>query len=271
METPPPQAPPEGVPPSAPPAKPGLVDFINNMDARAWRAVWVTLIMFVVVGVMLVLGRLVFGDQIETTVRAWLGGAERGHWGLPAAILAFTIAAFIGAPQFVLYAACVLAFGPEKGFWYALIAVIGSGAVTYFTARFSGAQKLVARYSGATGGRFTRFIQSSRNAFFASMIVRMLPTAPFIVVNMSMAMAGMPFLPFIAGLAVGSAPKIAIVAFAGDGIMDALEGNVGAAALAGVIAIAIWFVAVVLVRKYVRNPVTEADPQPPGAAAPPPP
>jgi uncharacterized membrane protein YdjX (TVP38/TMEM64 family) len=259
METPPTEAPPEGqtppATPSAPPAKPGLSDFINNMDARAWRAVWVTLIMFVVVGVMLVLGRMVFGDQIETTVRAWLGGAERGHWGLPAAILAFTIAAFIGAPQFVLYAACVLAFGPEKGFWYALIAVIGSGAVTFFTARFSGAQKLVARYSGATGGRFTKFIQSSRNAFFASMIVRMLPTAPFIVVNMSMAVAGMPFLPFILGLAVGSAPKIAIVAFAGDGIMDALEGNVGAAALAGVIAIAIWFVAVVLVRKYVRNPV----------------
>ena len=76
-----------------------VVDFINNMDARAWRAVWVTLIMFVVVGAMLVVGRLYFGDQIEHSVRAWLGSAERGHWGLPAAIAAFTIAAFIGAPQ----------------------------------------------------------------------------------------------------------------------------------------------------------------------------
>lgn len=271
METPPLQAPPKGDLTPAPRAKSGLSDFINNMDARAWRAVWVTLIMFVLVGVMLVFGRLVFGDQIETTVRSLLWGAERGHWGLPAAILAFTIAAFIGAPQFVLYAACVLAFGPEKGFWYALIAVICSGAATFFTARFSGAQKLVARYSGATGGRFTRFIGNARNAFFASMVVRMLPTAPFIVVNMSMAVAGMPFLPFIAGLAAGSAPKIAIVAFAGDGIMDALEGNAGAAALAGAIAIAIWFVVVVLVRRYVRNPVTEDDPPPPGATARPPP
>jgi uncharacterized membrane protein YdjX (TVP38/TMEM64 family) len=239
-----------------------VADFVTNMDARAWRAVWITLAMFVVVGVMLVLGRLVFGDRIEIAVKAWLGGAERGHWGLPAAVAAFTIAAFIGAPQFVLYAACVLAFGPERGFWYALVAVIGSGAVTFYTARFSGAQKLVARYSGATGGRFTRFIGNARNAFFASMIVRMLPTAPFIVVNMSMAVAGMPFLPFILGLAAGSAPKIAIVAFAGDGIMDALEGNVGAAAVAGAVAIAIWFVAVVLVRRFVRNPVAEP-PEPP--------
>jgi uncharacterized membrane protein YdjX (TVP38/TMEM64 family) len=231
----------------------GVGDFITNMDARAWRAVWITLAMFVVVGAMLVAGRLVFGDAIEIAVKQWLGGAERSHWGLPAAIAAFTIAAFVGAPQFVLIAACVVAFGPERGFWYAWIATIFSGAVTFYIARFSGAQKLVARYSGATGGRFTRLMGDKRNAFFASMIVRMLPTAPFIVVNMSMAVAGMPFLPFILGLAAGVAPKTAIVAFAGDGIMDALEGNLGAAAIAGAIAIAIWFVGVVLVRRLVRK------------------
>lgn len=235
----------------------GAAEFVTNMDARAWRAVWITLAMFVVVGAMLVVGRLVFGDAIEIAVKQWLGGAERSHWGLPAAMAAFTVAAFVGAPQFVLIAACVVAFGPERGFWYAWVATIFSGAVTFYVARFSGAQKLVARYSGATGGRFTRLMGDRRNAFFASMIVRMLPTAPFIVVNMSMAVAGMPFLPFIAGLAAGVAPKTAIVAFAGDGIMDALEGNLGAAAVAGVIAIAIWLVGVVLVRRFVRKDAQE--------------
>lgn len=230
-----------------------LTEFVTNMDARAWRVVWVSLATFAVVAAMLVVGRLVFGDRVEVLVKAMLGGAERSHWGLPAAILAFTIAAFVGAPQFVLIAACVVAFGPERGFWYAWIATIVSGAATFFLAKVSGAQKLVARYSGATGGRFTRFIGKGRNAFFASMIVRMLPTAPFIVVNMSMAVAGMPFLPFIAGLAAGVLPKTAIVAFAGDGIMDALEGNLGSAAIGGAIAIAIWFIGVVLVRRFVRK------------------
>lgn len=235
----------------------GVGDFVTNMDARAWRVVWISLATFVVVGAMLVAGRLLLGDRIEIWVKDALYGADRGHWGLPAAMLAFTLAAFLGAPQFVLIAACVVAFGPERGFWYAWAATIFSGAVTYFVARFSGAQKLVARYSGATGGRFTRFIGDTRNAFFASMIVRMLPTAPFIVVNMSMAVAGMPFLPFILGLAAGVAPKTAIVAFAGDGIMDALEGNLGAAAVAGVIAIAIWLIGVVLVRRLVRKDASE--------------
>ncbi len=257
----------EPPPPITEPPKPGrkspfagVADFVNNMDARAWRAVWITLAMFVVVGAMLVVGRLVFGDAIEIAVKHWLGGADRGHWALPAAMAAFTIAAFVGAPQFVLIAACVVAFGPERGFWYAWIATIFSGAVTFYIAKFSGAQKLVARYSGATGGRFTRLMGDKRNAFFASMIVRMLPTAPFIVVNMSMAVAGMPFLPFILGLAAGVAPKTAIVAFAGDGIMDALEGNLGAAAVGGVIAIAIWFLGVVLVRRFVRKDNAENPP-----------
>lgn len=228
----------------------GAVDFITNMDARAWRVVWVTIALFVIVGAMLVVGRLIFGDQIADTVRAWLGGAERAHWGLPAAIVAFTVAAFIGAPQFVLIAACVVAFGPERGFWYAWGATIFSGAVTFFAGRMTGADKLVARYSGATGGRFTRFI--GKNAFLASMIVRMLPTAPFIVVNMGMAVAGMAFLPFIAGLAVGVLPKTAIVAFAGDGIMDALEGKAGGAVVAAAIAIVIWFLLMLFIRRVLR-------------------
>jgi uncharacterized membrane protein YdjX (TVP38/TMEM64 family) len=227
-----------------------LSDFVNNMDSRAWRAVAVTLGLFVVVGVMLVIGRLFYGEEIEAFVRTWLGGAERSHWGLPAAIAVFTLTAFIGAPQFVLIAACVIAFGPERGFWYAWIATLASGAVTYAMGRLSSAQT-VKRFGGATGGRFTRFM--GKNGFLASFFIRFVPTAPFAVVNMAMGAASVRFLAFMGGLALGVLPKTAIVAFAGDGIMDALEGNIGGAALMGVVAIALWFFGVVLIRRYVRR------------------
>ncbi len=240
--------------PEPPAPRPGLsaqiADFVNNMDQRAWRAVAVTLGLFVVVGLMLVIGRLFYGDEIERFVRTWLGGAERTHWGLPAVILVFTITAYIGAPQFVLITACVLAFGPEVGFWYSWIATIVSGAVTFLTGKLSSAQAMK-RFGGATGGRFTRFM--GQNGFIASFLVRFVPTAPFAVVNMAMATAGVGFWAFIGGLALGVLPKTAIVAFAGDGIMDALEGNLGSAALMGAAAIALWFIVVVLVRGYVRR------------------
>ncbi len=170
------------------------------MDARAWRAVGVSLAMVAAVGVMLVIGRLYYGDQIEAFIDSTLGEARRGNWGLLATILIFTLTAYVGAPQIVLIGACVVAFGPERGFWFAWIATVVSGVATYFSGRLASAQTQK-RFGGATGGRFTRFM--GKNAFLASLIVRSLPTAPFIVVNMAFGAARMNFWAFIAGLTLG--------------------------------------------------------------------
>jgi len=225
-------------------------EFLNNMDARAWRAVWITSALFVAAAAILVIGRLYLGDQIAIWVRSWLGGAENSHWGFPAAALAFTVAALVGAPQFVLIAACVVAFGPETGFWYAWGATIVSGLATYGLGKVYG-RAILQRYSGATGGRFTRFMGD--NAFLASLAVRFVPTAPFVVVNAAMAVSGAPLLPFLAGLTAGVLPKTAIVAFAGDVTLDALEGEFGLAVLAALAAVAVWFVGVVIIRRFLRK------------------
>jgi uncharacterized membrane protein YdjX (TVP38/TMEM64 family) len=149
----------------------------------------------------------------------------------------------------VLILACVVAFGPEQGFWFAWIATVVSGVATYFTGRLAGAETRK-RFGGATGGRFTHFM--GKNAFAASFLVRFVPTAPFVVVNMAFGAARVNFWPFIGGLTLGVLPKTAIIAFAGDGIMDALEGNLGAAALMGGAAIVLWLLVVVFVRRFIR-------------------
>ena len=43
----------------------------------------------------------------------------------------FIPASFIGAPQFVLIAACVVAFGPIEGFFYSWIATVISAAANF--------------------------------------------------------------------------------------------------------------------------------------------
>lgn len=237
--------------PSPPPNwRARVEDFVNNMDARAWRALAVTLGLFVVAAAMLAIGRLFYAAEIEAFIDTWLGGAERAHWGLPATILIFTLTAYVGAPQFVLITACVVAFGPEVGFWYAWAATIVSGAATYFTGRLSSAETRK-RFGGATGGRFTRFM--GQNAFWASLVVRFVPTAPFVVVNMAFGAARANFWAFLLGLAVGTLPKTAIIAFAGDVIFDWIQGKLGAATLAGVAAIALWFLGVFLFRRWVAR------------------
>lgn len=227
-----------------------LVDFAQNMDARAWRAVVASIAMMVIALVVLIIGRLYYGAEIEAFIDQTLGGARRTHLGLPVTIAVFTLTAYVGAPQFVLILACVVAFGPEQGFWFAWIATVVSGGATYFTGRLAGAQTRK-RLGGATGGRFTRFM--GKNAFLASLIVRFVPTAPFVVVNMAFGAARVNFWPYIAGLAVGVLPKTAIFAFGYDGIMDALEGRWGSAALMGAVAIGLWLIVVVVVRRMIRS------------------
>ncbi len=230
-----------------------LADFANNMDARAWRAVAVSIAMVVAVLVLLVLGKYYYGEEVRAFIDGTLGEARRGHWGLLATILVFTLTAYVGAPQIVLIGACVVAFGPEQGFWNAWAATVVSGVVTYFTGRLTSAQTQK-RFGGATGGRFTRFM--GKNGFLASLIVRFVPTAPFVVVNMAFGAARVNFWAFIAGLTIGVLPKTAVVAFAGDSILDALQGEFLAAAVMAVLAVALWLVIVVVVRKWIRPPAS---------------
>jgi uncharacterized membrane protein YdjX (TVP38/TMEM64 family) len=239
------------------PAKLGLwaklTDFANNMDARAWRAVAVSIAMVVVVLILLLLGKFYYGEEVRAFIDGTLGEAQRGHWGLLATILVFTLTAYVGAPQIVLIGACVVAFGPEQGFWNAWAATLVSGAATYFTGRLTSAQTQK-RFGGATGGRFTRFM--GKNGFLASLIVRFVPTAPFVVVNMAFGAARVSFWAFMAGLAIGVLPKTALVAFAGDSILDALQGEFLAAAAMAVLAVALWLAIVVIVRKWIRPPAS---------------
>ncbi|QGZ95873.1 TVP38/TMEM64 family protein [Terricaulis silvestris] len=241
--------------PSEPPQPPKSVfdklsEFANNMDSRAWRAVAISIVMALVALAILIIGRFYFAEEVEAFIDGTLGEARRGHWGLVAAIVVFTLTAYVGAPQIVLIGACVVAFGPELGFWNAWLATIVSGAATYSTGRLASAQTQK-RFGGATGGRFTRFM--GKNGFLASLIVRFVPTAPFVVVNMAFGAARVNFWAYLCGLAIGVLPKTVIIAFAGDSIMDALQGEFLAALVMGVLAVGLWLLVVVIVRRWLRR------------------
>lgn len=228
----------------------GLSDIVENMDVRAWRAMALSAALIIAVLLLLVVGRVYFGPQVNAFIDATLGQAQRQHWGLAATMLVFVLTSFVGAPQFVLIGACVVAFGPVDGFWYAWSATIVSGAVNYFVGALTSAHT-TKHFGGATGGRFTRFM--NKNAFLASLLIRNVPSAPFIVVNMAFGAARANFVAFIVGLALGVLPKTALVAFGGAGIMAALEGNVGLAVGMIVAAIVVWFGATFLVRRWMRS------------------
>jgi uncharacterized membrane protein YdjX (TVP38/TMEM64 family) len=199
-----------------------LWSFLSNMDAQAWRTLLVSFVLFGGVGVVFVFGGALVGYDSERTLEGWLGAA-RGPWALPVAVAAFASLAFIGAPQIVLIAAAVVAFGPLAGAAYSWIGTMVSALIGFYLGRVAG-QRVLERFSGEGVRRFMRLI--GKNGFLASLIVRLVPSAPFIVVNMAAGVTPMRAHSFALGTALGIVPKIALTAFAGASIVRMMKGEI---------------------------------------------
>jgi uncharacterized membrane protein YdjX (TVP38/TMEM64 family) len=224
-----------------------LVLFITNMDAKAWRSLAVTFVLFGGVGLLITLGAPALGLN-QAGVQRWLALAH-GPWALPAAVAGFALLAFLGAPQFVLIAAAVVVFGPWTGALYSWIGTMVSAQIGFELGRLF-------------GGRFIRDLRSEgvdrfmalvgKNGFMASLVVRLVPAAPFVVVNMASGVAGVRRLDFAGGTALGIVPKILITAFAGGSIVAAMNGAgwIQLALLA--VAAALWLGSALVARRWLK-------------------
>ncbi|RZJ00183.1 MAG: TVP38/TMEM64 family protein [Brevundimonas sp.] len=199
-----------------------FVEFILNMERRRWRAVLATALLLGLTLGLLMIGKTQLGLATEAKLEAWLQGYAGSPWAFAATVALFIAAAFIGAPQFILIAACVVAFGPNLGFVYSWAATVISAGVTYWLGRGPTA-RLVDRFGGRTMDRLKRFV--GKNAFYASFMIRNVPSAPFIVVNMAFGATRAGFWSFLAGCALGVLPKTALVSFFGGAVVSAVSGD----------------------------------------------
>ena len=115
-----------------------LMSFLTRMDVRAARAVGVSIALFALVMAIFLIGRFVF-DIEPGDIQLWLAEAASRWYALPLTILAFTVLSYVGAPQFALFAATVLAFGPVAGFAYSWAGTMVSAAANFWTGRLLGA------------------------------------------------------------------------------------------------------------------------------------
>jgi uncharacterized membrane protein YdjX (TVP38/TMEM64 family) len=226
-----------------------LLQFLSNMDAKAWRTLTISFLLFGGVGLIFVFGAQALGFSGEATVERWMGAAS-GPLALPVAVAGFAALAFIGVPQFMLIAAAVVAFGGWTGFVYSWIGTMVSSMVGFYLGRAAGA-KVLERFSGAGVKRFMDHV--GRNGFLASLIVRLVPSAPFIVVNMAAGVTPMRALDFAAGTAIGIVPKIALTAFAGNSIARAMRGELGRDIVWLVVVAAAWIAVGWAARLWLRS------------------
>jgi phospholipase D1/2 len=170
--------------------------------------------------------------------------AFQDHWWAPAAvILAYTPASFVMFPRWLITMTAVIAFGPYEGFVYGSAGMVLAALVTYFPGRLV-ANETVRRLAGPRMQRIANVVK--RRGLLAVSIVRLVPVAPFPVVNLVLGALRVRLRHFVFGTMIGMLPGMLAATVLSDQLAAALEDPTSinwwlvTAALAMLLALA-WF------------------------------
>ncbi|MBB5518370.1 TVP38/TMEM64 family protein [Amphiplicatus metriothermophilus] len=186
--------------------------FLNSMDARAMTSLGVSAALLVFVILMFAYGQQWLHLDQEGKLTGLLARAANSPWALVGVISVYVLLALTGFPQILLFTATVLTFGPATGALYAWIATMASATFTFFLGHMLGGS-WARRLGGERAQSMIDFL--GRHGIMASGIIRVVPSAPFIVVNAAAGAAHIPLWKYWAGTGVGIIPKIALVAAIG--------------------------------------------------------
>jgi uncharacterized membrane protein YdjX (TVP38/TMEM64 family) len=182
--------------------------FINNMDAKAWVSFAASALLLAFVVFMFAFGRSFLNLEQDGQLEDLVFAASQSPWAAPIVVAIFVALALTGFPQILLIAATVIVFGPAVGGFYAWLSTMISATFTFWLGWWYGG-RFVARYGGEKVRATIEFI--GRHGVAASALIRLVPTAPFIVVNAAAGAARIPIWKYWLGTGFGIIPKILLV------------------------------------------------------------
>jgi phosphatidylserine/phosphatidylglycerophosphate/cardiolipin synthase-like enzyme/uncharacterized membrane protein YdjX (TVP38/TMEM64 family) len=152
-------------------------------------------------------------------------------------IALFVIGGLLVFPVLLLIAATAAAFGPWLGFAYAASGALASAVVTYGVGAFIGARTL----DSVLGPRLNRIRRSiARRGVLAIAAVRMVPVAPFTLVNMVAGASRIRLLDYLLGTAIGMAPGLILMSALGYQIFSIITQPTLTNVLLLLVAVAAW-------------------------------
>jgi uncharacterized membrane protein YdjX (TVP38/TMEM64 family) len=207
-----------------------------------WRVPWfkATAILLVLVTLPIAWQWTPLNEWINfQTVLQWQESAKRYPTPLYVVLGAYLLGSLILFPVTVLNVATVLAFGPLMGNVYALAGWLSSAAMGFGIGRALG-RDLVQKLSRS---RLHRLLgPAERHGFLTVLTVRVLPVAPFTLVNFVVGASGIRFHDFILASLVGRIPGIVILTVAGLQIQDFLRSpELGTLLVLGITLLAVPF------------------------------
>lgn len=132
----------------------------------------------------------------------------------------YVLAGLLVMPVMVVIAVTGIVFGPWLGALYALAGSLASAAVTYGIGRAVG-RDLVRRLAGRRINRLNR--QLGRRGLLTVVVLRLVPVAPFSVVNVVAGASQIRLRHFLLGTLIGMTPGILLTVAFVDSIVAALR------------------------------------------------
>jgi uncharacterized membrane protein YdjX (TVP38/TMEM64 family) len=172
--------------------------------AAAWR--WTPLSEWVDIGLLVQMAQVAQAFVNTPAAPAWVLGA-------------YLLASLVAFPITLVVVATALLFGPVEGFVYALSGSLLGAVATFWIGHFLG-RGTVRRLAGTRLDALSRRL--GRRGLLAVMAVRMIPVAPFTVVNVVAGASHIRLRDFLAGTVLGMAPGILAVIVFSDRIRAAV-------------------------------------------------
>jgi uncharacterized membrane protein YdjX (TVP38/TMEM64 family) len=151
------------------------------------------------------------------TIEGAMAELATSAWAPLYVIAAFLLGGLVALPLMLLITATTAAFGPVLGFAYAAAGSLSSAALTYLVGAWLG-RRALERVVGPRLNRIRARLQ--RSGVFAIATIRLVPIAPFTVVNMAAGATGVALSDYILGTALGLLPGLLTLAALGTQIVD---------------------------------------------------
>ncbi len=149
----------------------------------------------------------------------WLTPHRSGLLGPVLAVGSFVVGNLVLLPLTVLVLQVGAVFGPGLGAAYALLAAMTSAAAAYGVGR-AVSSRLDGIGVGKVRARLEPFLR--RHGLLAVIAMRLVPLAPFTVVNLAAGAAGISFSQYMLGSLVGMVPGILALTLLGGHLMSAV-------------------------------------------------
>lgn len=166
------------------------------------------------------------------------------------AVGGFVLGGLLVLPVTLLVIVTALAFGPVHGIIYSLVGALASAAALYGLGRWLGRSTL----RRLTGTRLSRLNQRlASRGLLTIVFVRVVPVAPFSVINLVAGASAIGFRDYMIGTLLGMAPGIALIALFVDRVTATLR-EPGLDALWTLAAIVVVFLLVIYgLRRWIAH------------------